>query len=492
MEGAMVEVEAAIGNGLPRTVLVGLPDAALYESRDRCRAAMASAELGWPIDPVTINLSPAFLPKTGTHYDLSIVAAVGAARGLCEPRSLDGRVLLGELGLDGRVRPVRGMLPAILAAVQHDFNKVVVPAAQMGEALLVSGVSVTGVRDIAELFSVLRGGPGAQMAPSSAKPSSSTSEKDLADVAGQLEAKWALEVAAAGGHHLFLHGPPGVGKTLLAERLPGILPDLTEAQAREVSAIHSLVGYEFADGLIRRPPYVSPHHSASMPALVGGGARIASPGAVSLAHQGVLFLDEAPEFSPRVMDALRMPLEGGQIVIARASATTVFPARFQLVLAANPCPCGMAATVGAKCKCSSLAVRRYAERVSGPVKDRIDIHQHLKPLRKSFLRVAAQTSEPSAKVSQRVRLARERQRYRLKSMGFENNSEVSGAVLRKELPLPTDIELLERAVLLGQLSARGVDKVLRLSWTIADLAGADVPTAEHLQTAIAMRRGEEN
>lgn len=292
MEGAMVEVEAAIGSGLPKIILVGLPDTSLYEARDRCRAAMVSAGLGWPADPVTINLSPATLPKAGSHYDLSIVAAVGAAGGACSPTALEGRALFGEVGLDGRVRAVRGLLPAVLAAVGHEFTKVIVPTAQLREAALVEGAEVAGVSDLTELFEVLKGGPGSLPPSDDAEATAPPVPKDLRDVAGQVEARWALEVAAAGRHHLFLHGPPGVGKTLLAERLPSILPDLDLSESLEVSAIHSLAGVPL-DGLVRRPPYADPHHSASMASLVGGGARIAVPGAVSRSHRGVLFLDEA-------------------------------------------------------------------------------------------------------------------------------------------------------------------------------------------------------
>ncbi len=491
MTGAMVEVEAAIGSGLPRIILVGLPDASLYEARDRCRAAMASAGLRWPADPVTINLSPATLPKAGSHYDLSIVAAVGAAGGGCDPAALEGRVLFGELGLDGRVRTVRGLLPAVLAAVRHGFTKVVVPTAQLREAALVEGAAVTGVGDLAELFEVLRGGPGSQPSAEPEGLDESAPPRDLRDVAGQVEAKWALEVAAAGRHHLFLHGPPGVGKTLLAERLPGILPDLDVAESLEVSAIHSLAGIPLT-GLVRRPPYADPHHSASMASLVGGGARIALPGAASRAHRGVLFLDEAPEFRPQVMEALRVPLESGRIVLGRALATTTYPASFQLVLAANPCPCGLFGTPGAECRCQPQEVRRYARRVSGPILDRVDIHQHLRPMRRSFLKAALEAAEPSAVVAERVRAARDRQFHRLEPTGWRTNGEVPGPALRRQLPLPHGVELLDDAVSRGLLSARGVDKVLRLAWTICDLAGAGRPTADHLHTALAMRRGEES
>ncbi|MGC3993703.1 MAG: YifB family Mg chelatase-like AAA ATPase [Propionicimonas sp.] len=489
IDGAMVEVEAAISSGLPRTTMVGLPDTALYEARDRCRAAMAAAGFGWPSDPVTINLSPATLPKAGSHYDLAIAAAVAAAGRKFDPASLEGTVLFGELGLDGRVRAIRGLLPAILAAIGRGFGRVVVPAAQMREAALVDGVSVAGAADLSDLFDVLTGGPGALVPAPVVAEADPRPPLDLADVAGQVEAKWALEVAAAGRHHLYLHGPPGVGKTLLAERLPGLLPDLEVAEALEVSAVHSLAGVNLDGGLVRRPPYADPHHSASMASLVGGGARIAMPGAVSRAHLGVLFLDEAPEFSPRVMEALRVPLESGRIVLARAAATATYPARFQLVLAANPCPCGMAGTPGGNCRCPPMAVRRYAARVSGPILDRIDISQELRPVRAAFLDSRYAPGESTAVVAARVLAARDRQRHRLEGTGWRTNGEVPGPALRKRLPLPEGSELLDVAVARGRLSSRGVDRVLRLAWSVADLADADRPTREHLHTALAMRRG---
>lgn len=492
IEGTMVEVEAAISSGLPRTTMVGLPDAALYEARDRCRAAMASAGFGWPSDPVTINLSPATLPKAGSHYDLAIAAAVAAARRRFDPEALEGLALFGELGLDGRVRAVRGLLPALLAAAGQRFGRVVVPAAQLREAALVEGLAIFGAADLADLFAILTGGPGADPPPRADSPTPSRPALDLADVAGQVEAKWALEVAAAGRHHLFLHGPPGVGKTLLAERLPGLLPDLDLTEALEVSAIHSLSGMNLDAGLVRRPPYADPHHSASIASLVGGGARIALPGAVSRAHRGVLFLDEAPEFSPRVMEALRVPLESGRIVLGRSVATATYPASFQLVLAANPCPCGMAGTPGGNCCCPPMVVRRYAARVSGPILDRIDIHQELRAVRAAFLRGHHEPGDSSATVAGRVLEARERQRHRLEASGWRTNGEVPGPALRKRLPLPDGSDVLDLAVARGRLSARGVDKVLRLAWTIADLAGADRPGREHLHTALAMRRGDDS
>lgn len=492
VEGTIVEVEAAIGGGLPRMVIVGLADAALGEARERCRAAVHSKGLGWPAQLVTVNLSPATLPKAGSHFDLAIVAAVCGADDRFDPAVLNHMVLLGELGLDGRVRPVRGLLPALLAAVAAGFDTAVVPAAQVREAQLVVGLTVWPVADLLDLVAVLTGQPLAAAAtPEPAPIAAQEPAKDLCDVVGQLEAKWALEVAAAGRHHLFLHGPPGVGKTLLAERLPGILPDLDPAESMEVSAIHSLAGVPLDTGLVRRPPYADPHHSASLASVVGGGSRVALPGSISRAHRGVLFLDEAPEFSPRVLEALRVPLEAGRIVLGRALVHAVYPASFQLVLAANPCPCGNAATRGAECRCAPMAVRRYAERISGPILDRIDIHHHLTPMSRSYLKAAGAGGEASSTVAARVLQARDRQRHRLERHGWRTNGEVPGPALRRQLPLPHGVDLLDEAVSRGRLSARGVDKVIRIAWTIADLAGIDRPGRDELHTALAMRRGEQ-
>ncbi len=488
VEAMVVEIEAWTGSGLPRTTLVGLPDAALTQAKERCRAAVLSSGHAWPTQVLTINLTPASLPKTGSHYDLSIAAAVLATEGVIDQAQLGGVVLLGELGLDGAVRPVRGVLPALLGARRLGLSQAVVPASQLNEAGLVEGLSVRGVRDVNDLISVLCGGPGAPPPSGPAAGSGSDDQSDLADVAGLQSARWALEVAAAGRHHLFLHGPPGVGKTLLASCLPSILPDLEVTEAMEVAAIHSLADIH-VDQLPIRPPFSAPHHSASLASLIGGGARIARPGAISLAHRGVLFMDEAPEFSAQALEAMRTPLESGEIVLGRSEMAVRYPARFQLVLAANPCPCGLAATPRSRCTCTPTAIRRYASRVSGPILDRIDVQAHILPLRRTVF--SAQPSESSAVVAQRVMTARRRQAVRLAGTRWRANAEVPGRHLHKEWPPVGGMEQLESAVATGRLSNRGVDKVIRLAWTVADLAGVDRPGADHLAAALALRQGED-
>ncbi len=489
MDARPVEVEASITSGLPRVVMVGLPDTALYEARDRCRAAFAGAGLGWPSQLLTINLTPAWLPKSGSHYDLAIVAAVLMADEKA-PSDVGRRcVFMGELGLDGCTRPVRGILPGVLAARRVGFDTAVVPAVQYREASLVEGVTVWPVADLADLVEVLHGRPvlARSMPQDTVDVPAQRLVGDLCEVKGQPEACWALEVAAAGGHHVFLHGAPGVGKSMLAQRLPGLLPALDDESALEVSAVRSLAGIEVGGGLVRTPPFSNPHHNASMAAMVGGGSRVASPGAISLAHRGVLFLDEAPEFSPRVLEALRTPLETGEVTIARANAQVRYPARFQLVLAANPCPCGMSGVPGGRCTCAPMSIRRYNDRLSGPILDRIDIHLRLMPNLAGL--VDSLSGDPTAVVAQRVAEARERMSVRLTPVKCRTNAEVPGSVLRR-MPRPQGTELLDDAMRQGRLSARGYDKVVRLAWTLADLAGRQVPDREDLAGALSLRQDE--
>lgn len=489
MEGTMIEVEAAIGSGLPKTVLVGLPDTALYEARDRCHAAVGSVGLSWPSQVVTINLTPASLPKAGTHYDLSIVTAVLAAAGTVPAERAARVVTMGELGLDGRVRPVRGVLPALLAAQSAGFETAVVPASQVGEAGLVEGMTIWGVNSLVDLVEVLHGRPVLVTSGERPVPAPEGHHMDLADIVGQEDAKYALEVAAAGRHHIFLSGPPGVGKTMLAERLPGLLPPLTRGESLEVSAIHSLAGHDLNDGLISQPPFADPHHTVSQAAMLGSGSRVPKPGAISLAHRGVLFLDEAPQFGRALLDALRTPLESGWVSISRAQVTARFPSRFQLVVAANPCPCGNHGTAGAACRCTPMDVRRYADRLSGPVLDRIDLTQHLVPVRKAYLRRQLSAGDSTATVAGRVAAARERQAARLAGTPWLTNGEVPGPFLRNNLPAAEGLDLVDHALVTGRLSSRGADKVMRVAWTLADLEGHDRVLRDDVAAALAMRSG---
>ena len=490
IDGVPVEVEAAKGGGIPRTMLVGLPDKALNEAKERVRAAVKACDLPWPPQLLTFNLSPASLPKTGSHFDVAIAAAGMAAERAFPAHRLRDVVLIGELSLDGRVRRVPGVLPAVLAAAKAGFTRVVVPYEQEAEAALVPGIQATGVDRLDEVVAFLKGKPLPQRAPRSAAdegPDASAYRPDLAEVVGHEEGRFVLEVAAAGRHHLYLYGAPGVGKSMLASRLPSILPQLDDAEAVEVSAIHSLAGIPL-DGLIRQPPFADPHHSVTPAALVGGGSAQFKPGAISLAHNGVLFLDECPEFGPK-LDALRTPLECGWITINRARYSARIPAGFQLILAANPCPCGYHAVAGAQCRCDPLRVRRYQDRVSGPILDRIDIRHQLTSVNRVLLDIGLPAPESSAVVRERVLEARDRQRARLRGTPWTTNGEIAGSYLRKELTPATDLRLLNEALLRGSISARGVDKVLRVAWTLADLGGHDRISERDIRSALLLRQG---
>jgi len=486
VDGHVIEVEADLSAGLPGLSLVGLPDAALSEARDRVRAAVHNSKLAWPTQRITVGLSPAALPKAGSGFDVAIAAAVLAANGTVPADRLAASVLIGELGLDGRLRSTRGVLPAVLAAVRAGWDRIVVPAANAAEAALIPGVQVCGVEWLTELVAELRGEAPVVNLPTVVPPPDDP-EPDLADVVGQDFARFALEVAAAGGHHLFLHGAPGAGKTMLASRLPGILPSLSDEHAVEVTAVHSVAGlFRSGASLIRRPPLQAPHHSATMQALVGGGGRVLRPGAASIAHRGVLFLDEAPEFRAGVVDALRQPLESGVIEIARATSSARFPARFQLVLAANPCPAACADV--RSCTCPSLARRRYLGRLSGALLDRIDLRVEVLPASRAALLDNAGSPEPTAALRARVLAARAAAQARLAGTGWVTNSEVPGAVLRGRFRLPKRalapaMTALDR----GRLSARGYDRILRISWTLADLAGRSEPGPDEVRVAIELR-----
>ncbi|MFI5718306.1 YifB family Mg chelatase-like AAA ATPase [Nocardia sp. NPDC051750] len=485
IDGQVVEIEADIGQGLPSVHLVGLPDTSLQESRDRVRAAVANTGEKWPDGRVILALSPATLPKVGSVYDLALAVAVLDAADIVPSSRLAGTVLLGELALDGRLRRVRGILPAVLAARRAGRKTAVVPEEALSEAGLVAGIRVLGAPTLRATLDWLRG--ERELAESGALlPQQVPPVGDLRDVSGQHEARWALEVAAAGGHHLLLTGSPGIGKTMLAQRLPGVLPPLSENEALEVTAIHSVAGtLSDEQPLITTPPFVAPHHSTSVSAMVGGGSGSARPGAVSRAHRGVLFLDECAEIGAKVLEAMRTPLEEGEVRIARRDGVARFPARFQLILAANPCPCAPARDVD--CICPPLARRRYLGKLSGPLMDRIDIWLQMHPM--STAGLTAGDSEDSATVRARVTAARSAAAARWCEYGWRTNGEVPGHALRRQFPLPGEVTApVEAALRLGRISARGADRALRVAWTVCDLRGGDRPSAHDVMQALNFRQ----
>lgn len=507
--GHLIDVQADVSPGLVGTTLVGRPDASLNEARDRCRMAVINSELPWPSTKrITVLLSPADLHKRGTHFDLAIAVSVLAADDKLPRAGLAATAFIGELTLAGQLRPVTGVLPMVLAASERGVHRVVVPEPQAQEAAMVPGMSVLGLRSLSQVVAELRGDPVPEAAPVAALSGSRLlswrgeermETLDLADLRGIEDAKYAVEVAAAGGHHLMLSGPKGSGKTSIAERIPSLLPPLSAAESLELTAIHSLAGtLDPATGLMVDPPYAAPHHDASKSALIGGGSGQVRPGEISRCHGGVLFLDEFPLFRSDVIDALRQPLETGEVSIARRDEMVRLPARCMIVLACNPCPCGEYRVLARenRCTCSEVRRRDYRARVAGPVEDRIDVVRHVEPARLGAERDPMAVHESSATVRARVTGARERQDRRFADDPWRLNAHAPATALNERWPLGPDASrLVEDAVYAGRLTRRGAVRVHRLALTVADLAapaGADdgPPGAEDVAVALRLRSGQ--
>ncbi len=478
----LVTIEVHLANGLPAFHIVGLPEKAVQESRDRVRGALINAGFEFPARRITVNLAPADLPKDGSRFDLAVAVGILAASAQIPADGLAGTELFGELALGGGLRPVAGALPVALAA-HRDGRALILPKGNLAEAALVSAASLHAAEHLLAVCAHLSGQERLPLGQADTAPGRARIDADLADVRGQPQARRALEVAAAGGHHLLMAGPPGAGKSMLASRLAGILPALSENEALEAAALQSISGLAFDPSRWRERPYRAPHHTASGVALVGGGST-PRPGEISLAHHGVLFLDELPEFDRKVLEVLREPLENGHIVISRAARQAQFPARFQLVAAMNPCPCGYLGDPRHSCRCSGEQVARYRARISGPLLDRIDLQVTVPAVSPDTL-TDSPPGESSDKVGARVAAARRAQHQRQGGV----NVALTGTALDRHCALDdASRQLLRQATEKLGLSARGYHRILRVARTIADLAGNDRITAAHLTEAIGYRR----